>query len=113
KLLELVDHFVDGSARQDFRVSRMAAALDDISERAGLLAPLIREVVEQLDRIGREAGGPLDEFVTLALGSDIDELLQRISLTAGAARGSVVRKYGSGDPDSPDRGSGGGRGIHA
>ncbi|MBZ9760657.1 hypothetical protein LB553_07165 [Mesorhizobium sp. CA8] len=113
KFLEIVDHFVDGSAREDFRVSRMAAALDDISEGAGLLAPLLRGVVEQLDAIGKEVGGPLDEFVNLSIGSDIDDLLHRISLSAGAARGAIVRKYGSGDPDLPDRGSGGGRGIHA
>ncbi|MER8672531.1 hypothetical protein [Mesorhizobium sp. M0037] len=113
KFLEIVDHFVEGSARPDFRVAQMATALDNISEGASLLAPLIRTVVEQLDAIGKKSGEPLDEFVVLALQSEIEELLHRISLSAGAARGAVVKTYGTGDPDLPDKGSGGGRGLHA
>ncbi|RJT36119.1 hypothetical protein D3227_20610 [Mesorhizobium waimense] len=114
KLLEIVDHFNEYSKRNDdFRVSRMSSALEDISKGAASLGRLIKNVVEQLDAIGKKAGEPLDDFVMLALRSEIEELLRQTSHSAQAARGDLVKKYGTGNPDMPDRGSGGGRGLHA
>ena len=87
----------------DVRVKQLAGDLATIEELAATLARTIERYQENLtDALGSKAGW-MENYDLWPAPLDPDALMD-LSRTAGAACGALVQKFGSGDPDEPDRG---------
>lgn len=97
-----------GLATPPVRVKQLVGMLNQIEELSAQLADLVEQYDDSADQaLGSLAYpylGDRNNQGLLLSGIVAEEDLRLLSRRSGSAAGTIVRNFGSGDPDKPDRG---------